>query len=117
MVIERSPCDTRLSGFHGSRFRCWLQPNRIARLALDDVAHVINYDLTKMAEGFIHRVGRTDGRAYRAEAINHWSRRGGFGTSQYRAHLKLSIERKQVKESANDRPKSGLGKIPRGRGR
>jgi ATP-dependent RNA helicase RhlE len=31
-------------------------------LHIDDVAHVINYDLPKMAEDFIHRVGRT-GRA------------------------------------------------------
>jgi ATP-dependent RNA helicase RhlE len=33
-------------------------------LHVDDVAHVINYDVPKMAEDFIHRVGRT-GRAGR----------------------------------------------------
>jgi ATP-dependent RNA helicase RhlE len=31
-------------------------------LHVDDVAHIINYDLPKIAEDFIHRVGRT-GRA------------------------------------------------------
>jgi ATP-dependent RNA helicase RhlE len=31
-------------------------------LHVDEVAHVINYDVPKMAEDFIHRVGRT-GRA------------------------------------------------------
>jgi len=33
-----------------------------AGLHVDDVAHVVNYDVPKMAEDFIHRVGRT-GRA------------------------------------------------------
>ena len=52
-----------LSGFQQGRFNILVATDVAARgLHVDDVAHVINYDLPKMAEDFIHRVGRT-GRA------------------------------------------------------
>ncbi len=52
-----------LSGFQQGRYRVlvartWL---RVA-FHVEDIAHVINYDLPNMAEDFIHRIGRT-GRA------------------------------------------------------
>jgi len=52
-----------LSGFQEGRFRVLVATDIASRgLHVNDVAHVINYDLPKMAEDFIHRVGRT-GRA------------------------------------------------------
>jgi ATP-dependent RNA helicase RhlE len=52
-----------LSGFQDGKFQILVATDVAARgLHVDDVAHVINYDLPKMAEDFIHRVGRT-GRA------------------------------------------------------
>ena len=52
-----------LSGFQEGRFQVLVATDIAARgLHVDDVAHVINYDVPKMAEDFIHRVGRT-GRA------------------------------------------------------
>jgi len=52
-----------LSGFQEGRFQVLVATDIASRgLHVDDVAHVINYDLPKMAEDFIHRVGRT-GRA------------------------------------------------------
>jgi len=52
-----------LSGFQQARFQVLVATDIASRgLHVDDVAHVINYDLPKMAEDFIHRVGRT-GRA------------------------------------------------------
>ena len=52
-----------LSGFQEGRFQVLVATDIASRgLHCDDVAHVINYDLPKMAEDFIHRVGRT-GRA------------------------------------------------------
>ena len=52
-----------LHGFQEGRFQVLVATDIAARgLHIDDVAHVINYDLPKMAEDFIHRVGRT-GRA------------------------------------------------------
>ena len=52
-----------LSGFQQARFQVLVATDIASRgLHVDDVAHVINYDLPKMPEDFIHRVGRT-GRA------------------------------------------------------
>ena len=52
-----------LSGFQDGRYQVLVATDIASRgLHVDDVAHVINYDLPKMAEDFIHRVGRT-GRA------------------------------------------------------
>ncbi len=52
-----------LSGFQEGRFQVLVATDIASRdLHMDDVAHVINYDVPKMAEDFIHRVGRT-GRA------------------------------------------------------
>jgi ATP-dependent RNA helicase RhlE len=52
-----------LAGFQEGRFQVLVATDIASRgLHVDDVAHVINYDVPKMAEDFIHRVGRT-GRA------------------------------------------------------
>ena len=52
-----------LSGFQEGRYQVLVATDIASRgLHVDEVAHVINYDLPKMAEDFIHRVGRT-GRA------------------------------------------------------
>jgi ATP-dependent RNA helicase RhlE len=52
-----------LAGFQEGRYQILVATDIASRgLHCDDVAHVINYDVPKMAEDFIHRVGRT-GRA------------------------------------------------------
>jgi ATP-dependent RNA helicase RhlE len=52
-----------LRGFQEGRFQVLVATDIASRgLHVDDVSHVINYDVPKMAEDFIHRVGRT-GRA------------------------------------------------------
>jgi ATP-dependent RNA helicase RhlE len=60
---SQSQRNSALLGFQEARYRVLVATDVAARgLHIDDVAHVINYDLPKMAEDFIHRVGRT-GRA------------------------------------------------------
>ncbi|MGA7573779.1 MAG: DEAD/DEAH box helicase, partial [Terriglobales bacterium] len=59
----QSQRNAALSGFQEGRYQVLVATDVASRgLHCDDVAHVINYDLPKMAEDFIHRVGRT-GRA------------------------------------------------------
>jgi len=54
-----------LAGFQQGRFRVLVATDLAARgIHVEDIAHVINYDLPEIAENYIHRVGRT-GRAGR----------------------------------------------------
>jgi ATP-dependent RNA helicase RhlE len=52
-----------LAGFQQGRYRVLVATDLASRgIHVQDIAHVINYDLPDVAENFIHRVGRT-GRA------------------------------------------------------
>ena len=52
-----------LTGFQRGQYRVLVATDVAARgIHVQDIAHVINYDLPEIAENFIHRVGRT-GRA------------------------------------------------------
>ena len=76
--------------------RCW-SPDVAARgLHIDDVAHVINYDLPKMAEDFIHRVGRTGRAGSEGLATSLVSGGEVIELRHIERALKLKIERKQV---------------------
>src|SRR6201997_1067912 len=95
-----------LSGFQEGRFRVLVATDIAARgLHVDDVAHVINYDLPKMAEDFIHRVGRTGRAGSQGCASTLVAGAEVLELRQIERALKLRIERKQV-----DAPGVGLPK-------
>ena len=57
---SQSQRNTALAGFQQGRFRILVATDLAARgIHVQDIAHVINYDLPEVAENFIHRVGRT----------------------------------------------------------
>jgi ATP-dependent RNA helicase RhlE len=95
-----------LSGFQEARFQVLVATDIASRgLHVDDVAHVINYDVPKMAEDFIHRVGRT-GRAG-AQGLASTLAAGAevLELRQIERTLQLRIERNQLDPSADDRPR------------
>src|SRR4029077_14521559 len=60
---SQSQRNSALAGFQQGRFRVLVATDVASRgIHVQDVAHVINYDLPEIAENFIHRVART-GRA------------------------------------------------------
>ena len=60
---SQSQREGALKGFQSGRFQVLVATDIASRgLHMSQVAHVINYDMPKLAEDFIHRVGRT-GRA------------------------------------------------------
>jgi len=65
-------------------------------LHVDDVAHVINYDLPKMAEDFIHRVGRTGRAGYQGRASTIAAGAEVLELRQIERTLQLRIEREQL---------------------
>jgi ATP-dependent RNA helicase RhlE len=69
------------------------------------VAHVINYDLPKMAEDFIHRVGRTGRAGSQGHATTLVAAAEILQLRDIERTLKLRIERMQLDPSSPDRPK------------
>ena len=94
---SQSQRNAALSGFQDGRFQILVATDVAARgLHVDDVAHVINYDLPKMAEDFIHRVGRTGRAGSEGLASSLVAGAEIIELRQIERTLKLKIERKQV---------------------
>ncbi|MBZ5598969.1 MAG: DEAD/DEAH box helicase [Acidobacteriia bacterium] len=95
-----------LNGFQEGRFQVLVATDIAARgLHVDDVAHVINYDLPKMAEDFIHRVGRTGRAGSQGRASSLVAGAEVLELRNIERTLKLRIEREQVDPSTAGRPK------------
>jgi len=95
-----------LAGFQQGRFKILVATDVASRgLHVDDVAHVINYDLQNLAEDFIHRVGRTGRMGCPGLASTLVAGAEVLGLRQIERSLQLRIERKQVDWSATELPK------------
>jgi ATP-dependent RNA helicase RhlE len=91
-----------LSGFQEGRFQVLVATDVASRgLHVDDVAHVINYDVPKMAEDFIHRVGRTGRAGLQGRASTLAAGAEVLELRQIERTLKLKMERKQSEISTD----------------
>ena len=71
-----------LDGFRSGRFRVLVATDVAARgLDVDDVSHIINYDLPVEAETYVHRIGRTARAGASGDAIS-------LCTAEDRAYLR-----------------------------
>lgn len=83
-----------LSGFQEGRFQVLVATDIASRgLHVDDVAHVINYDVPKIAEDFIHRVGRTGRAGLQGRASTLAAGAEVLELRQIERTLKLKMER------------------------
>jgi ATP-dependent RNA helicase RhlE len=95
-----------LAGFQQGRFKILVATDVASRgLHVDDVAHVINYDLPNLAEDFIHRVGRTGRMGCPGLASTLVAGAEVLGLRQIERSLQLRIERKRVDWSVTELPK------------
>lgn len=95
-----------LSGFQEGRFQVLVATDIASRgLHVDDVAHVINYDVPKMAEDFIHRVGRTGRAGLQGRASTLVAGAEVLELRQIERTLKLKIERTQSGMAADAPPR------------
>jgi ATP-dependent RNA helicase RhlE len=95
-----------LSGFQEGRFKVLVATDIASRgLHVDDVAHVINYDLPKMAEDFIHRVGRTGRAGSQGRASTLVAGAEVLELRQIERTLRLRMERTQVDSVASEQPR------------
>jgi ATP-dependent RNA helicase RhlE len=103
---SQSQRNDALSGFQEGRFQVLVATDIASRgLHVDDVAHVINYDLPKMAEDFIHRVGRTGRAGSQGRASSIVTGVEVIELRNIERTLKLRMERMQVDPSTSAQPK------------
>jgi ATP-dependent RNA helicase RhlE len=95
-----------LHGFEDGRYKVLVATDVAARgLHMPDVSHVINYDLPKMAEDFIHRVGRTGRAGAQGLASTLVSGAEVLELIHIERTLKLRIERKSFDGASATAPK------------
>ena len=85
-----------LTGFQQGRYRVLVATDLASRgIHVQDIAHVINYDLPEIAENFIHRVGRTGRAGGRGVASTLFSRDQRSDLLQLERTLGIRMERMQ----------------------
>lgn len=103
---SQSQRNAALNGFQEGRYQVLVATDVASRgLHVDDVAHVINYDLPKMAEDFIHRVGRTGRAGLEGRASTLVAGAETLELRHIERALKLRIERMQVDTEASGQPR------------
>jgi ATP-dependent RNA helicase RhlE len=103
---SQSQRNKALEGFQEGRYQILVATDIAARgLHVDDVAHVINYDVPKIAEDFIHRVGRTGRAGSQGYASTIFTPVETMDLRAIERTLQLRIERKQF-----DLASSGLAR-------
>ena len=86
-----------LAGFQQGRYRVLVATDLASRgIHVEDIAHVINYDLPQVAEDFIHRVGRTGRAGGRGVASTLFGRDQAKDLRDLERTLGIRIERKSV---------------------
>ena len=90
-----------LAGFQQGRYRILIATDIAARgIHVQDIAHVINYDLPEIAENFIHRVGRTGRAGKTGVASTLYGREQRSDLLQLERTLGIRMERIQADGSA-----------------
>jgi ATP-dependent RNA helicase RhlE len=98
-----------LGGFQEGRYQILVATDIASRgLHCDDVAHVINYDVPKMAEDFIHRVGRTGRAGLEGRATTLAAGVEVVELRNIERTLKLRIERMQMDPSGVTQPRRAV---------
>src|SRR5205085_933206 len=94
---SQSQRNAALNGFQEGRYQVLVATDIASRgLHVDDVAHVINYDVPKMAEDFIHRVGRTGRAGFEGRASTLIAGAEVLELRSIERTLKLRIKRMEI---------------------
>ena len=112
---SQSQRSAALAGFQQGRIRVLIATDLASRgIHVQDIAHVINYDLPDIAENFIHRVGRTGRAGERGIASTIFGREQRLELQQLERTLGLRIERIQLADEPaqlNRKPVAVVGRM------
>jgi ATP-dependent RNA helicase RhlE len=105
-----------LTGFQQGRYRVLVATDLASRgIHVQDIAHVINYDLPEVAENFIHRVGRTGRAGKHGIASTLFVRQQRSDLLQLENTLGIRMERMRVNgelSENNDRTRIRMAPLP-----
>jgi len=102
-----------LAGFQQGRFRILVATDVASRgIHVQDIAHVINYDLPEVAENFIHRVGRTGRAGEHGVASTLFTRDQRSELFQLERTLGTRMERLTLGTSQAERKAPSRDRIP-----
>jgi ATP-dependent RNA helicase RhlE len=100
-----------LAGFQQGRYRVLVATDLASRgIHVQDIAHVINYDMPEDAESFIHRAGRTGRAGERGVASTFYAREQRSDLLQLERTLGVKIQR--IGETSNPSEDNGRAENP-----
>jgi ATP-dependent RNA helicase RhlE len=98
---SQSQRNSALAGFQQGRFRVLVATDIASRgIHVQDIAHVINFDLPEVAENFIHRVGRTGRAGKHGVASTLFAREQRSELFQLERTLGIKMERLSAADGA-----------------
>ena len=107
---SQSQRTSALTGFQQGHIRVLIATDLASRgIHVQDIAHVINYDLPDIAENFIHRVGRTGRAGERGIASTIFGREQRLELQQLERTLGIRMERIQL---SDEPPPAQLNRKP-----
>jgi ATP-dependent RNA helicase RhlE len=105
-----------LTGFQRGQYRVLVATDLAARgIHVQDIAHVINYDLPDVAENFIHRVGRTGRAGEQGLASTFFVREQRTELFQLERTLGIRMERVPAKGQMSEKNRAEQGIVDRTR--
>ena len=103
-----------LKAFQQGRYRVLVATDLASRgIHVENIAHVINYDLPEVAENFIHRVGRTGRAGHRGTASTLFARGQRPDLLELERQLGIRLERMQMDGLPCEDVRHALKEIPR----
>jgi ATP-dependent RNA helicase RhlE len=103
-----------LAGFQQGRYRILVATDVASRgIHVQDIVHVINYDLPEVAENFIHRVGRTGRAGGHGVASTLFSKEQRSEVFQLERTLGIKMERMSVEGGRQEKQEPRPGHVER----
>ena len=115
--LEQKERDEVMLDFRNGKVDVLVATDIISRgIDVDDIPLVINYDVPRDAEDYVHRIGRTARAENKGEAVTLVSPEDAHYFHKIERFLKKDIERLPLPEALGEAPKSELYTARAGRG-
>src|SRR5271155_15358 len=102
---SQSQRNSALAGFQQGRYRVLVATDIASRgIHVQDIAHVINFDLPEVAENFIHRVGRTGRAGKHGVASTLFAKEQRSELFQLERTLGIKMERLRAEDGQPEKP-------------